>query len=87
MGMDRNVTVGALWALFYGPIPHLVIPKEKSQGVRELERSRIGPVKLCRFGVDTSLACIGTSSGCLLVVENTCGFARAIVMRARLRVV
>ena len=37
MGMDRDVMVGALWVLFYRPIPHLVIPKEKRPG-----RTQIG---------------------------------------------
>ena len=32
MGMDRDVMVGALWALFYRPIPHLLIPMEKRPG-------------------------------------------------------
>ena len=50
MGIDRDVTVGALWALFYGPIPHLVIPKEKRLGHTRVETFAYWAGQIVLFG-------------------------------------
>ena len=50
MGIDRDVMVGALWALFYRPIPHLVIPKEKRPGRMQIGTFTYWTSQIVSFG-------------------------------------